>query len=306
MNGELINGTLAEIDVNKLKPYSRHVYAEYSGKKLEDMINSIRVHGVLESILVRLIVDEPDKYEIIAGHNRVKAAKMAGIKIISAQIREMTDEEADICMVETNSMRRLEILPSEKGRAYKAYLEANNKQGTRNDLLALNLTSGQFGQKSTRSKLAILYGETETQIRRYISLIELIPELLSLVDEKKIPLNSGVNISVLSKKEQKIVYDMIRENPKMLTIAISSAIRKKKKHCDKGDTIFLSEETIYELLNPIEGSHLSKAKLGSFELPPELLQELFGDEKPSDDLILQEIKKAFSLLKSKKFETHAI
>ena len=149
MNGKLMNDTFAEIYVNTLKPYSRHVYMEYSGKKLEDMINSIRIYGVLESILVRPIEDELFEYEIIAGHNRVKAAKLAGIKMIPAQIKEMTDDEADILMVETNCMRRTEILPSEKGRAYKVYLDAHNKQGTRNDLIALKMTSGQIGQKST-------------------------------------------------------------------------------------------------------------------------------------------------------------
>ena len=305
MNNELANSTFAEIDVNKLKPYSRHVYLEYSGKKLEDMINSIRVHGVLEAILVRPVNDEFFACEIIAGHNRVKAAKMAGVKMIPAQIKEMTDEEADICMVETNSMRRFEILPSEKGKAYKAYLDANKKQGKRNDLIALDLTSGQIGQKSTRSTLAVLYNETETQIRRYISLLNLIPELLSLVDEQKIPLNSGVNISELDIKEQKNVYGKIQDNPKKLTLAVSSALNKKKKSLANRWKGNLTDEMIEELINPSAKSRVSKTKARPIDLPPELLSEHFGDEKPSDEEIVKEIKKAFKLLKSQKPDTHA-
>ena len=251
--------TFEKVDINKLKPYARNVYLEYTGKKLEDMKNSIRDHGVLEAILLRPINDEDFRYEIIAGHNRVKAAKLAGIKVIPAQIKEMTDDEADICMVVTNCMRRLEILPSEKGRAYKAYLDANKKQGKRNDLLALDLTSGQIGQKSTRNTLSVLYDETESQIRRYISLLKLIPELLALADEKKIPLNSGVNISVLDDNEQKIVYDKIRDNPKKLTLTISSALRDKKKiNCNDESVIINMPIAIDALFNQTTTSQISK------------------------------------------------
>ena len=142
--------------------------------------------------------------------------------------------------------------------------------------------------------MATLYDETETQIRRYIALLKLIPELLSLVDEKKIPFNSGVNISSLNYQEQEIVYEKIQDNPKKLTIAISSAIKNKKR---SKDGAFLLEKGIELLFNPKTNCDLSRTKSRTLKLPTELLSEYFNDIELDEDMILDRIKKALDLLK---------
>lgn len=146
MSDEIKKETLKEIGIAKTTPYSNHVYNGYSAEKLEALAESIKTNGVIEPILVRPIGKEGEdiRYEIIAGHNRVKAADMAGLTMIPGQIKTLTDDEADIHMVESNAMRRDEMLPSEKGKAYKAYLEANKRQGKRPELTDLDLTSGRI------------------------------------------------------------------------------------------------------------------------------------------------------------------
>jgi ParB family chromosome partitioning protein len=278
-----------EADVSKLKTYARHAYKVFQGKQLEDMIEDIKTNGLLQPILVRPIKNKEFEYEIIVGHNRVAAYKQMEIDKILAQVKIMTDDESDIAMVASNSMRRHEILPSEKGRAYKAYLEAHKRQGKRSDLHGL--TSGRIGHKSTRGELAILYDETETQIRRYIDLLKLIPELLDLVDEGRLALNPAVNISVLNQKEQKIVLKRIKDNPKRLTVAVSTRLRDTKAR----EKVELTDSVIEPIFNSAVDSNTSRVV--SLKLPAEVMSEHFNDDEQDNDKMLEKIKRALELLK---------
>lgn len=171
-------------------------------------MESIKANGVLSPVLIR--PTGMDTYEMISGHRRLHAAQLAGLTAIPSIIREMTDDEAVIAMVDAN-IQREELLPSEKAFAYKMKMDAMKHQGDRTDI-----TSGQNGQKSagsvSRDLLADQVGESSKQIQRYIRLTELIPELLEYLDLKRIQFTSAVEISYLDKEIQKWLFEYIRDN----------------------------------------------------------------------------------------------
>jgi len=159
-------------------------------------------------------------YEMISGHRRMHAAERAGLATIPAIIRELTDDDATIVMVEANSQRE-EILPSEKAFAYKMRYEAMKRQGSRSDL-----TSYQVGTKlRADEELAKELGESKNQVYRFIRLTELIPELLEMVDTKKMPLVTAVDISYIDQKVQQYLYEYIKENGMVKSYQVT-ALRK--------------------------------------------------------------------------------
>ena len=175
---------------------------------MQELAESIKVNGVLSPVLIR--PTGMDTYEMISGHRRLHAAELAGLTAIPSIIREMTDDEAVIAMVDAN-IQREELLPSEKAFAFKMKMDAMKHQGDRTDI-----TSGQNGQKSagfvSRDLLADQVGESSKQIQRYIRLTELIPELLEYLDLKRIQFTSAVEISYLDKEIQKWLFEYIRDN----------------------------------------------------------------------------------------------
>ena len=187
----------------------------------EDMgrlAESIREMGVITPLLVRK--KEDGRYETVSGHRRKKAAEMAGLEMIPAQVRELSRDQAIIIMVDSN-LHRSEILPSEKAFAYKMKLEAMNRQGMRTDL---TLCPADTKWDSGR-ELAKKEGASRRQIFRYIRLTELTPELLALVDEKKIGMRPAVELSYLTLREQRYLYDAIGYND--ATPSHAQAIRMK-------------------------------------------------------------------------------
>ncbi len=207
-----------EIDINRIQPFQNHPFKVVDDAKMDDLVNSIRQNGVLTPVLVRPTDD--GGYEMISEHRRMHAAERAGLATIPAIIRELTDDDATIVMVEANSQRE-EILPSEKAFAYKMRYEAMKRQGSRSDL-----TSYQVGTKlRADEELAKELGESKNQVYRFIRLTELIPELLEMVDTKKMPLVTAVDISYIDQKVQQYLYEYIKENGMVKSYQVT-ALRK--------------------------------------------------------------------------------
>ena len=219
-----------EIDIASIQPFAGHPFKVVDDEKMQDLVESVRENGVITPVLIR--PTENNQYEMISGHRRMHAAKLAGLSTIPAIVRNMTDDEAVIAMVDAN-IQREELLPSEKAIAYKMKLEAMKHQGERADI-----TSGQNDQKLkgviSRDILAEQVGESAKQVQRYIRLTELIPELLNLVDDKKLQFTVGVDISYIDKEIQKWIYEYIRDNgfikPNQIT-ALRKQLETERRIC---------------------------------------------------------------------------
>ena len=193
------------LDISKLHPFEGHPYKVLDDEDMEALVESIRTQGVLTPLVVRPM--EEDAYEIISGHRRLYACKKAGIATVPALIYSLDRNAAAIALVDSN-LHREKILPSEKAFAYKLKLEAMNRQGQRTDL-----TSDQVGRKLESADIVALEsGDSKTQIRRYIRLTYLLPEILEKVDEGKIAFTPAVHLSYLSPAEQGWVLDEMERN----------------------------------------------------------------------------------------------
>ena len=203
------------IPLSELHPFKDHPFKVQNNEEMERMIESIRKVGAITPALARPLPD--GGYELISGHRRLAACQVLGIETMPVIVREMSDDEAVIAMVDAN-LQRETILPSEKAFAYKMKLEAIKHQG---------MTSVQLGQKLlSRSSVAADAKTSETQIQRYIRLTYLIPELLSMVDENKIAFNPAVEISYLDQSEQRVLLDAMELND--CTPSHAQSIRLKK------------------------------------------------------------------------------
>lgn len=196
-----------DIEIEKIRPFRNHPFKVLDDDKMQNLVESIQSNGILSPVLIRPIGN--DIYEMVSGHRRMHAAKLLEMERIPAIIREMTDEEAIVNMVDSN-IQREELLPSEKAFAYKMKLDAMKRQGLRNDL-----TSGQNGQKMTgiisRDLLAKEFGESSKQIQRFIRLTELFPPLLDYVDQKRLQFTVAVEISYIDPEIQKWLFEYVKE-----------------------------------------------------------------------------------------------
>ena len=195
-------------------------FKPYTPEKLTELAESIRQNGVIEAISVRT---KPDgRMEILAGHNRVAAAKLAGLQTVPAIVQKLDDDAAEILLVDSNLKHREKLLPSEKDRAYKMLLEARKRQGQRTDL-----TSVQIEQKlNSREEVAAKAGESASAIQRYIRLTYLIDPLLDMVDTGKPGFAAGVDLSFLSRREQEDLLRVMQEEEKVPNGAQAKALRK--------------------------------------------------------------------------------
>ena len=200
------------ISLEDLQPFENHPFKVADDEEMKQMIKSIERVGTISPALARPL--DNGKYELISGHRRMAACKAAGLETIPVIVREMSDDEAVITMADAN-LQRETILPSEKAFAYKMKLEALKHQGR---------TSGQVVQKWSRENISDT--ESGRQVQRFIRLTELIPQLLEMVDEKKIAFNIGVELSYLQKDEQKDLLDTIESED--CTPSLSQAQRMKK------------------------------------------------------------------------------
>ena len=204
---------ITEIEVEKISPFEGHPFKVKDDEKMKELVESILGNGVLTPVIVR--PDDEGGYEMISGHRRLFAVKEIGLDTIPAYVREMTDDDAVIAMVDCN-IQREEILPSEKAFAYRMRYEAMRHQGMRS-------TSSQVGTKlRTDEELAEQVGESRNQIHRFIRLTEVIPELLDLIDRGNIAIMTGVDISYLEEKMQKWLYEYIKDNGVIKSYQISA------------------------------------------------------------------------------------
>ena len=179
----------------KMQPFPNHPFKVVDDEKMMDMVESIKEYGVLVPIIVRPV--ENGNYEIVSGHRRHHAAVLAGQEEIPAIVREMDEDAAVLVMVDSN-LQRENILPSEKAFAYRMKLEALKHQGKRSDL-----TSAQIGLKLSTEIIGEQNGDSRNQVKRYIRLTHLIPDILEMVDNKNIAFNAAVEISYLSENEHR-------------------------------------------------------------------------------------------------------
>ena len=212
--------TIVEIEIERLKAFRNHPFQVRDDDDLEKLKESIKMYGILTPLLVRPIKD--GTYEIISGHRRQFAAKMAGLETLPVIVRNMDDDAATILMVDSN-LQREHISPSERAFAYKMKLEAIKNQGARSDL-----TSGQIVQKSKLSieRVAEDAGEGYKTVQRFIRLTNLIPELLDMVDEKKIAFNPAVELSYLDESQQRDFLEAMEDTQNAPSLSQAQQLKK--------------------------------------------------------------------------------
>lgn len=229
-----------EINISSIKDFPNHPFKVINDEKMQEMVKSVKEYGVILPVIVR--PKEDGTYEMISGHRRKRACELAGIKQIRCIVKDLTDDEATILMVDSN-IQREEILPSEKAFAYKLKLEAMKHQGKRIDLEENETSTPVVSKLRTDEILGEEVGESRENIRRYIRLTYLIPELLEEVDNKRIAFRPAVELSYLEEDYQYVVLNKLQYDE--VSPSLSQAITLKKKQ-QEGT---ISEEKIENLLD---------------------------------------------------------
>ena len=193
-----------EIEISKIHPFKNHPFKVLDDEKMQDLVESVKINGVLTPVLLRM--DENEEYEMVSGHRRMHTAQLAGLTTIPAIVRELSDDDAIVAMMDAN-IQREELLPSEKAFAYKMKLEAMKRQGIRADL-TLSQNETKLRSDEVLSKQV---GESRAQVQRFVRLTEPIPELLDLVDNKKLQFTVAVDISYIDKEIQEWIYEYISD-----------------------------------------------------------------------------------------------
>ena len=256
-----------EIEIEKIHPFRNHPFHVVDDAKMQDLIDSIRENGILSPTLIRPIGN--DEYEMVSGHRRMHAAMKLGMDTVPAIIRDMTDDEAIVKMVDSN-IQREELLPSEKAFAYKMKMDAMKRQGQRSDL-----TSCQNGTKSRSDNIfAVEVGESARQVQRFIRLTELIPELLTYVDKKRLQFTVAVEISYIDKEIQGWLYEYIKENGPV-------KLNQVKELRTALQTGAMTQDKMIVLLN---GSQKASTA-GSLTLTDRKLREYFPPTYSHDDMM---------------------
>ena len=261
------------IPVKEITNFPKHPYKVKDDEEMFSMAETVKQFGVIHPVIVR--PKENGGYEMISGHRRKRACEIAGVTEIKAIVREMTDEEATIAMVNSNNQRE-KILPSEKAFAYKMKLEAMKKQGKRNDLTSsptatkLKITAEIIGEE---------FGDGKDNVYRFIRLTELIPELLKLVDEEKMKLRPAVELSYLTKEEQQEVFDAIE-----YTDAFPSHPQaiKMKKLSESGK---LTIEEIDDILEQEKPNQIPKFKIPEDKVDQYIPKEYKSMEEKEDYIV---------------------
>lgn len=214
---------IRDIPLSEIDEFPDHPFKVLIDEDMEQLVESIKRNGVMTPATVRL--KEDGRYELISGHRRKKACELAGLETLKCEVKDLTRDEAIIVMVESNLQRSV-ILPSEKAFAYKMRLEAMDRQGKRNDLTSTPLVS----KSRSNEELADKVGESREQIRRFIRLTELVPEILQMVDEKQIAFRPAVEISYLAEEQQYTLLEAMSYND--ATPSLAQAIKMKKFNQD--------------------------------------------------------------------------
>ncbi len=265
-----------EMPLSDLHPFEGHPFKVLDDELMEQTVESIKQIGVVSPLIVR--PDPEGGFEILSGHRRLHAAQLAGLETVPVIVKEMDDDAAIIFMVDSN-LQRENILPSERAFSYKMKLEAMKHQGERGDL-----TSAQVGPKSWAAQVvAEEAGDSKSQVKRYIRLTNLIPEILDMVDEKKIAFNPAVELSYLKPSEQKEfleAMDYAQASP-----SLSQAQRLKKLSQEAGCTL----DAMCEVMNEIK-----KDEIDHVTIKNEVLRKYFPKSytpKQMQDTIIRLLEK---------------
>ena len=207
-----------EIEIGRIHAFPNHPFKVLDDEKMDTLVDSIRKNGILNPVIVR--PDQSGNYEMISGHRRLHAARIVGLKKIPAIVKEMSDDEAIIKMVDAN-IQREEILPSEKAFAYKMKMDAMKRQGARNDIADSTYTQNGW-RSETAAVIGQQVGESKNQVRRYIRLTELIPDLLDYVDKKRLQFTVAVDISYIDKEIQTWLFEYIKENGTVKAVQVAA------------------------------------------------------------------------------------
>jgi len=238
------------IPIVKLHPFENHPYKVQDNEEMELLAESIRQNGLLAPILVRPLENTTDEYEIISGHRRIMASQKAGITEVPAFVVSLDRNAAAIALVDSN-LHREHILPSEKAFAYKMKLDAMKRQGLRTDLI-----SNQVGRKlETAEIIGEETGESKNQVRRYIRLTNLIPEILQYVDEGRISFTPAVELSYLTEEEQHALFEQMEMQD--CTPSLSQACRLKKLSREEG----LSAKIIEVIMSEEKANQKERLKI---------------------------------------------
>lgn len=241
-----------KIPISELKPFQNHPFKVVDDEAMLRTTESIAQFGVLTPLIARPL--EESGYEIISGHRRVHAAEAAGLTEVPVIVRDMTDDEAVVLMVDSN-LQRENILPSERAFAYKMKLEAMKRQGERTDL-----TSDQVGPKLTNQEIGRATNDSMTQVKRYIRLTNLIPELLDMLDQKLISFNPAVELSYLTPDEQKNLLEAMDYT--QAAPSLSQAQRLKKLSQEGGCAL----NDMCEILGEVKKGDLERVAFKSEQL----------------------------------------
>ena len=265
-----------EIDVSKISDFPNHPFKVKDDDKMEEMVKSIKQYGVILPVIVR--PKDDGTYEMISGHRRKRACELAGVKQIRTIVKDLSDDEATILMVDSN-IQREEILPSEKAFAYKIKLEAMRHQGKNIDIDESETSAPMVQKLTSREILGNEVGESRENIRRYIRLTHLIPELLEQVDLKRIAFRPAVELSYLSEDNQYVVQNIFEFDE--VTPSLSQAIRLKKLE-QEGK---LTEEKIEEILGQEKPNQKEFIKIHNERIDKYIPQRIKETGKVEDFII---------------------
>ena len=268
-----MKNTKKNISIEKLHAFENHPYKVQDNEEMDALAESIKAHGVVSPIIVRPLENTTDEYEIISGHRRVMASRKAGITEVPALIVSLDRAAAAIVLVDSN-LHREHILPSEKAFAYKMKLEAMKHQGWRSDL-----TSNQLGGKlEIADFVGAETGDSKNQVRRYIRLTNLIPEILQYVDEGRISFTPAVELSYLNEQEQYDLLEQMELND--CTPSLSQACRFKKISQEDG----LTPEVIAAVMSEEKANQREM-----FKVPMERIRQYIpnANAKQAEDFVLK-------------------
>lgn len=260
--------TVKQIPLEQISEFPNHPFKVKLDENMTEMAESVKKYGVLVPAIVR---ETENGYEMVAGHRRKMASELAEKKEMPCIIRNLTDDEATIIMVDSN-LQREELLPSEKAFAYKMKLEAMKRQGQRTDVTSVPLAQKLQG-KTSRQLLGEQVGESQDQIRRYIRLTELIPPILDMVDEGKIAMRPAVELSYLSKAEQQTLNDFMEMEDCTPSHVQAIKMRKFSQEEKLGEDVILSI-LIEEKPNQVE----------QFKIPKKRIEKYFSPGTPREKI----------------------
>lgn len=255
-----------DLPLDQIGDFPNHPFKVRQDDAMMEMMESVQLHGVLVPGLVRQLAD--GSYQMVSGHRRKLASRLAGLNTLPCIVRDLTDDEAIIVMVDSN-LQREKVLPSEKAFAYRMKLEAMRRQGKRTDLTSAPLGQ-KLSRKTSRELLAAESPDSHSQIQRYIRLTYLLPEILTMVDDSKIAFRPAVELSYLAEKEQRILYDAMGHAD--CTPSLAQAIKMKSFSRERK----LSEAVIRSIMAEEKPNQKEQ-----FRIPKERISKYFKPGTPA-------------------------